>query len=236
MIGDSWTDIAAGTSIIDSLRDYLVNDYGFKIAGATLAGRKMETVQSTSLHFRVIDEAGPEIRYMLLSLGGNDWDYEAGAYHSDPLAEQKRVNDRIASILSDIIETGNTYKISTWGGEPLLWIIHGYDYLNPDNEYSADLVDLSAGCRSFYLKQGFTDSDIDSFFKTGKIDSYNTMLSGLALSNPDLYYIDLRGTLGGPPVADPSLMLDCMHPNPVGFNLITHSYVVSLDSITGGVR
>jgi hypothetical protein len=235
MIGDSWTDLAVGTDLIDTLRDDLEKDYGFQIVGATLAGQKMETVQETGLHLRVINEAGPEIRYMLLSLGGNDWDYSAVPFHADPAAEQKRVNDHITSMLTEIIRSGDQFKIRTWGGEPLVWFIHGYDYLNPDNEFVSGPVSLTAKCRSAYLNSGFTEDEINTYFTYGNIDNYNDALKQYASSISNLQYIDLRGSMGGAPTHK-SLMFDCLHPNPAGFKMVSSRYVTRLDSVTGGVR
>ncbi len=236
MIGDSWTDMVAGTSLIDSLRDYMINDYGFRIAGATLAGSRTDYVLSSALHLRVIDEAGPEIKYMLLSLGGNDWDYKLQGLRENAESEYNRVFSETKMNLSRIIESGNLHKINSWGGDPLIWIIHGYDYLNPDNILISDTVILDKMCRIYYQDQGFTDEEINKYFTTEAIDAYNERLKSFADENPYLEYIDLRGTLKGPPVADKTLMFDCIHPNPVGFSLIARNYVIGVDSITGGIR
>ncbi|HRG77914.1 MAG TPA: SGNH/GDSL hydrolase family protein, partial [Leptospiraceae bacterium] len=61
---------------------------------------------------------------------------------------------------------------------------------------------------------------------------YNNMLRDITTREPQLRYIDLRGTLGGPPASSAGNMWDCIHPNTGGFNLIAKKYVNALEGYT----
>ncbi len=117
MIGDSWTDLMGGVRITRTFREFLEEQYGFKISGSTMAGQRMEVILDTGLHFKVIEEAGPELRYMLLSLGGNDLIIQdATRFNIDPEGEKTIKLDEIETILRKIVYSGNNYKVSLWGG------------------------------------------------------------------------------------------------------------------------
>ncbi|MCC5813773.1 MAG: SGNH/GDSL hydrolase family protein [Leptospira sp.] len=228
MLGDSWTDLLFGTPAIQTLRYHLENEYGYKITGATLGGQRMDTVLSTGLHIQAIDQAGADARYVLLSLGGNDLQGRPSEFVADPIAERERRFAKIESNLRDIIISGNAHKMNKYGGSPLTWIIHGYDYPNPLNENS--LSDTS--CRSTLLRAGFQDEDIQDF-TSGNLDRFNEHLRSITTRLSDLRYIDLRSTLGGPPYSDAGQMFDCIHPTSIGFRLLTDRYVRNLKFWTG---
>src|SRR5688572_30602235 len=69
MVGDSWTDLFLGFDYVRTLRQQLEQDYGYNIIGATLGGTTMEDITIRNSHIQVIETAGPDIKYMLLSLG-----------------------------------------------------------------------------------------------------------------------------------------------------------------------
>ncbi len=232
MIGDSWTDLLLGVPAIRTMSDFLQEDYGYGITRATLGGQTLRVALQTGLHYRVIDTAGPDLKYMLLSLGGNDLSFNAAAFTADPAAERQRVFDEIRANLLQMIRDGNNYKISKWGGGPLLWIIHGYDYSNPDNPFGTLSVE---GCRSTFISRGFTDAQVDGDIRA-TLDLYNTWLAETTALEVNLRYIDLRGTLGGPPISDVGNMFDCIHPTTGGFSLITARYVTSLELLTNNER
>ncbi len=118
----------------------------------------------------------------------------------------------------------------------MIWIIHGYDYLNPDNPLVTDLFSLRGFCRADLKARGFTDHIIDTEFSFGLMDSYNERLLSISQEHPDIRYIDLRTILGGPPTSGSAFLFDCIHPNEAGFALLSNVYVYQLDNFTGGVR
>ncbi|WCL49934.1 SGNH/GDSL hydrolase family protein [Leptospira sp. GIMC2001] len=228
MLGDSWTDLLFGAPAIQTLRYHLENSYDYKITGATLGGQEISRVLSGGLHIQVIDQAGADIKYMLLSLGGNDLQFNPGAYVLDPIGERAKRFAEFESNLKTIVYSGNLHKQNKYGGEPLIWIIHGYDYPNPLNENQLS----STSCRSSLLAAGFADSQIQQF-TSGNLDLFNDFLQNLTFEIPGLVYINLRGNLGGPPYSDAGNMFDCIHPTSLGFKTITDKYVLQLKVTTG---
>ena len=235
IIGDSWTDLLAGLGASKTLRDFLEKDYGYKLTGATLAGRKLKTSVEQGLHLKVIENAGPRMRYMIVSLGGNDVTLDAIRFTADKTAERNRVFGEIQNNLLTMIRTGNAFKIDKWGGDPLLWFVHGYDYSNVDNILSTPIFTSDSGCRNKLNQDGFTDTQIDTEL-TNNLDLYNDMLRVSATLEPTMRYIDLRGTLGGPPRSPANMMLDCIHPTEIGFSLLTARLVTSMELFIGGER
>jgi hypothetical protein len=237
LIGDSWSDLMGGAKLTRTFREFLEEQHHFKVTGATMASQKMHYILEGGIHLRVIEEAGPEIQYVLLSVGGNDLIFQdPSTFNIDPEGDKKTTIDGIEQTIKEIIRTGNEYKVSLWGGEPLTWIIHGYDYLNPDSPFVSQLVELEWFCRPNLTDWGFTQEIIDTEFTYGLMDTYNERLRIISQNEPYLKYIDLRGVLGGPPVSNPSFLFDCIHPNEAGFALITEVYVYQLDNYTGGLR
>lgn len=224
MVGDSWTDLFLSFDYVRTLRQQLEQDYGYHIIGSTIGGTTMEGAYARGAHIQVIETAGPDIKYMLLSLGGNDLQFTPSGYLGDVVGERNRRLAKLEQILHDMILSGNAYKQSRYGGDGLLWIIHGYDYPNPDKPFGAS---DPASCRPTLKKAGFSDAEID-VFPADLVNSYNEFLTQQMLKEPFLRYINLRGTLGGPPTSDPSLMTDCIHPNEYGFQLITARYEATL--------
>lgn len=227
ILGDSWTDLALGVPLIESLRVQLEKNYNYKMVGSTLAGQTMATIYQTGMHTRVIDEAGPDIKYMLLSLGGNDVQGDPKKYVGRMAAEKQERFNLVQTTLLNMIRTGNAYKVQKYGGAPLLWIIHGYDFSNPDVPSRPD----STGCRPTMKAAGLTDTEITSLVVDGLVD-YNNMLRDITTREPQLRYIDLRATLGGPPTSFAGNLWDCIHPNTGGFGLIAKKYVSALEGYT----
>jgi|GEM_PF-990072 hypothetical protein len=227
ILGDSWTDLALGVPLIESLRVQLEKNYNYKMVGSTLAGQTLSTIYQTGTYTRVIDEAGPDIKYMLLSLGGNDIQGNPAKYVGRFAAEKQERFSLLQSNLLNMIRMGNTYKVQKYGGAPLLWIIHGYDFPNPDVPSRPE----STGCRSTLRTAGFTDAEITALVVDGLSD-YNNLLRDITTREPQLRYIDLRATLGGPPSSAAGNMWDCIHPNTGGFNLLAKKYVSALEGYT----
>lgn len=225
MVGDSWTDFAGGVPILADLRDHLVDNYGFQLTTSNLAGLTLRFEWENRRGFeQVIHQAGPKLRFMLLSLGGNDLMSSSGDYSNHA---QSTLDSRLASFdnqLRLLITDGDLLKQSLYGGPPLTWIIHSYDYPDPV---------LDPQCVSGYVAGSGdpTANDLPRFIE----DGFNTKLQYLTTQIPNLRVIDARGTLGGPPSLD-SLMFDCIHPNNNGFTQYSAAYVVRLDAITGGAR
>lgn len=231
MIGDSWTDLLFGVPAVQTLRYHLETSYGYRITGATLGGQRLSTVLGTGLHFQTIDQAGADLRYVLLSLGGNDLLNNPGPFASDMDGERSRRFQQIANDLNHLVATGNAYKISKYGGKPLIWIVHGYDYPNPDNE--GGLSDTL--CRSNLRSQGIPDALVEEFASVS-LNKYNQRLAEIPLFNPDIRYINLLGTLGGPPYSPRGQMVDCLHPSSIGFKILTDRYVSQMKIWTGEDR
>lgn len=229
MVGDSWTDFGLSVELIEDLRDNLVKYHGYNIAGSTLAGQTIDVAFNSGLHYRTIDTAGPDIHYMLLSLGGNDILENASGY-KDRVSEEKQVRlESIRNYLLNMVRTGNAYKIEKYGGGPLTWIIHGYDYTNPDNDATVD-GESSYGCRKYFQSAGLTATEIEAL-NVDYQDELNTLYYNLTLEEPQLKYIDLRNTLEGPP-SNEKYMFDCIHPNHLGFRLLAERYVSILEGYT----
>jgi lysophospholipase L1-like esterase len=226
MVGDSWTDFALGLPVLVDLYDQLTEVYGYRITASNLAGLTLRTEWESRRGFeRVIHKGGPNLRYMLLSLGGNDMIASEGEYSGNPevIADVRLAN--YESRLRLLITNGDLLKQSLYGGEPLTWIIHGYDYLNPLKENSC-VDNYSQGASPI------TQNQLPGFV----LDRFNARLQYLTTQIPNLRYIDARGTLGGPPYSSNSLMFDCIHPNNEGFALYAAAYVARLDLLTGGAR
>ena len=235
LLGDSWTDLALGQPLIRDLRDYVEEDYGFRLTAATLAGQKLATVLHTGLHFEVIRRGGPSLRWMIVSLGGNDLVFNATRYTADPAAERARVLAGIERDLLELVRTGNAFRRSEFGGEPIVWFVHGYDFGNPDNVFTTTAFTSDTGCRARLRISGYSDALIDTELPRN-LDAYHDMLVRAAAQEATLRNIDLRRTLGGPPVTPPSLMFDCIHPNTIGFGSLSAVLVRAIDATTGGAR
>lgn len=225
MVGDSWTDFALGLPVLVDLYDQLTEVHGYRITASNLAGLTLRTEWESRRGFeRVIHNGGPNMRYMLLSLGGNDMIASENEYNGAPetITDVRLAN--YESRLRLLIMNGDLLKQSLYGGEPLTWIIHGYDYLNPLKENSC--VNGYSGTVSI------PQNDLPEYI----ITQFNARLQYLTTQIPNLRYIDARGTLGGPPYSDASLMFDCIHPNNDGFALYGAAYATRLDLLTGGAR
>lgn len=231
MLGDSWTDLVFGTNVIDNLRVQLEKNHGYSIVGSTLGGQEMQGVFKIGSHYRVIDEAGPNLKYMLISLGGNDIQYNPSEYLNDIEETKRKRFQSVKENLLNMIRTGNTYKVQKWGGANLTWIIHGYDYTNPE-KYT---YENATSCRITLKKLGFTDEKVD-YFSTGVLDEYNEFLKGITYEEIHLRYIDLRGSLRQGQFANPDLMFDCIHPNSPGFQILGERYVKILEGYTNNER
>jgi hypothetical protein len=228
MLGDSWTDLLFGVPAIQTLRTHLEMDYNYRIIGATIGGQELNRVLSSGLHIQSIDQAGAEAKYVLLSLGGNDLQARPQNYAADHESELNRRFQELETNLRNLILSGNAHKMNKYGGDPLLWIIHGYDYPNPDNTGGLS----STSCRPTLLAAGIQDADVQRF-TSDSINRYNDFLFSLTYKYSDLRYIDLRRTLGGPPYSPANLMVDCIHPSSVGFKMLTDQYVSKMKVWTG---
>ncbi|MEM7181014.1 MAG: SGNH/GDSL hydrolase family protein [Spirochaetota bacterium] len=231
MIGDSWTDLIFGQPLILTLRKQLEQNHNYRITGATIGGERLDRVVAQNIHVRVIDEAGPDLRYMLISLGGNDLQGNAENYVGDIEGEKNKRLATLEANLLKLVREGNAYKIQKWGGAPLLWIINGYDYSNPDVPSQSG----SVSCRPTLIGKGFSDSEVTAF-TSQVLDDFNEKLRQITYIEPQLRYIDLRGTLGGPSVSREDYMYDCIHPNTVGFELLAQKYVQALEGYTSYER
>lgn len=226
MVGDSWTDFALGLPVLSDMYDQLTEVHGYNITASNLAGLTLRTEWESRRGFeKVIYSGGPTLRYMLLSLGGNDLIASEGEYSGNP---EIIVEARLASYesrLRVLITNGDLLKQSLYGGEPLTWIIHGYDYLNPRVEDSC-VDNYSQGASSI------TRNQLPEYVLT----AFNDRLQYLTTQIPNLRHIDARGTLGGPPYSHADLMFDCIHPNNEGFAMYTAAYAAQLQLLTGGAR
>ena len=244
MVGDSWTDLLYGTNYVETLRVQLEKYYDYKIVGSTRGGETLGGALNLNSHLRVIDEAGSSIRYMLLSLGGNDLQGNVGGYKTNGIITEK--SNRLKTYkanLKQMIASGNAYKISKYGGDPLLWIIHGYDFASPDNEINPA---STTTCRTT-LKNvgGFTDAQINGTDPSGLglpqlFNEYNDTLKTVTTEEPYLKYIDLRYTLGASASnnysSSPNLYGDCIHPTSVGFRILGEKYANAIMGLTKNER
>ncbi|TGN10942.1 SGNH/GDSL hydrolase family protein [Leptospira ilyithenensis] len=231
MIGDSWTDLLLGFPAVDALRVQLEKNHGYQITGATLGGQTLNAALNLGLHFQVIDQAGADIHSIILSLGGNDIQARLSEYSSNPDSVQAERLSTIKSQLRTMIQSGNAYKISKYGGQPIRWIIHGYDYSNPFK--TPVILNSDEGCKSAFASAGIvlTDSEVP-VFSAKQLDGFNEMLRSFTKEEPYFYYVDLRKTLGGPNISNPDLMLDCIHPNSLGFSLLAGKLAPLIAPIT----
>lgn len=230
MIGDSWTDLLLGFPAIDTLRIQLENKHGYQITGATLGGQTLKAAFSQGLHYQVIDQAGADVNTILLSLGGNDLQANLSEYANNFEATKSTRLREIKNDLKVMIQSGNAFKLSKYGGAPLKWIIHGYDYSNPYK--SAVIPGADEGCRTKFISAGVSSENVETY-SVSILNSYNEMLRGITSEEPTFYYTDLRRSLGGPPIAKSELMLDCIHPNNLGFEIIGNNFSKLISPITG---
>lgn len=220
MVGDSWTDFAFGYNLAEDLYDQLTKKYAYKITASNIAGLTLRReLEERMGYIHVIEKAGPEIQYMLISLGGNDMIFPTENYYTEGF--ETTITSRLNAYsfrLKTLILYGNQLKLSLYGGKPLKWVIHGYDYPNPKKDSSCILSALNAGMPEEDAKQ----------IPMKVVDRFNETLKQLSSEIPDLYYIDLRKTLGGPPYSNSDWMTDCLHPNTIGFSMIAEVYVQNL--------
>ena len=227
MIGDSWTDFAFGLELQRDMLDWLRLD-GFRITASVVAGHTLrQEVESKRGFIQVIDNAGPEIKYMFVSLGGNDMlgsigEYEANGFENVLLARQASMEIR----LKRLVQEANFYKQQKYGGAPLTFFIHGYDYPNPN---------LNSACVLDALTEGATESEAQDLIRN-ITNRHNEFLARMDSEIVELHYIDLRATLGGPPVSRSDYMFDCIHPNDIGFQFVTNRFALTVDQYTGGLR
>jgi hypothetical protein len=227
IIGDSWTDLLFGVPAVETLRVQLEKYYNYKLVGSTLGGQTLATVVNTQLYRQVIDNTGPDIKYVILSLGGNDL-LGSPAQYVGRIQDEKNLRlTQIESNLLTMIRIGNAYKVQKYGGAPLLWIIHGYDYANPD----VKSIPNSTGCRPTLRSAGITEAEVP-IVTTEFLNDYNNFLRNLTTKETQLRYIDLRNTLGGPPVSNAGNMFDCIHPTSGGFSVLAKKYVPILEGFT----
>ncbi len=230
MIGDSWTDLLVGYPLVETLRIQLEKNHGYQITGATLGGQTLASALTQGLHYQVIDQSGANVRVILLSLGGNDLQANLKEYAQNLESARALRFNSIKTNLKQMIQTGNTYKRNKFGGEALKWVIHGYDYSNPDMPPLANISD--EGCKNRFITAGFSASTVNEFSFT-QLDLYNEYLRSILAEEPSLYYVDLRKTLGGPAVSKSNYMLDCIHPNNLGFQLLGNRLSYLIAPITG---
>jgi hypothetical protein len=230
MIGDSWTDLLIGYPFVETLRVQLEKNHGYQITGATLGGQTLEAAANLGLQYQVIDQAGASVKVILLSLGGNDIQANLRDYTLDLESARSLRFSKIKSSLRNIIQTGNAYKLSKFGGSPLKWIIHGYDYTNPNMR--PVIPDADEGCNARFVSAGFNLANVEDF-SSKQLDAYNEMLRSFTSEEPTYYYVDLRRTLGGPPKSNANLMLDCIHPNNLGFEFLGNKLSRLISPITG---
>lgn len=224
MVGDSWTDFAAGLPLQTDLHDWLIDSYGYNIQAFVLAGHTAEAELNLLRGFdRVIRTSGPGLKYMFVSLGGNDLLANNRAYWLNGVdAELDARLARLDVVHRSIILQGNLIKQTLYGGEPLIWFISGYDYPNPS---------LDSSCVRGSLNAGMPASQAAA--QTARIiDRYQTYLNTLPAKIPGVYTIELRGTLGGPQESITSLKFDCIHPNTAGFGLLAARYVETVRQVT----
>ncbi|TGN20288.1 SGNH/GDSL hydrolase family protein [Leptospira idonii] len=230
MIGDSWTDLLIGYPAVDTLRVQLEKNHGYKITGATLGGKTLSQASDQGLQFQVIEQAGADIHTMILSLGGNDLQANLSAYVGNENSVQAARFADIKFRIKTMILTGNSYKISKYGGQPLKWIIHGYDYPNPYK--GAVIPGADEGCSTKFASAGFNLPDVAAF-TSQQLDAFNELLRSITSEEPNFYYVDLRRTLGGPPISNAQLMLDCIHPNSLGFQFLGDKLATQISPLTG---
>lgn len=229
IIGDSWTDILLGFPFVETLRPQLENRYHYKFVGATLGGKTLQQVVSQGLQFQVIDQGGADMKVIILSLGGNDIQANLSQYIGNIDAVQAQRFATIKANLKQMIITGNAYKIARFGGPPLKWIIHGYDYPNP---YMPSVIAGSEeGCKSKFDRIGLIVPDAAVFTST-QVDAFNNLLLEITREEPSFIYVDLRSTLGGKPLSRAEFMLDCIHANNLGYTLLADKFARFIYPIT----
>ncbi len=227
MVGDSWTDFFAGLPAQRDLHDWLEEEHGYRITSSIIAGQTAEVEVNMFRGFeRVIRTAGPELRVMVVSLGGNDMLANTRQYQVDGV--NVTTASRLARLeqnLRRMIAEGTVLKDELYGGAPLLWVIHGYDYINPEIENS---------CVRGALQAGMTVSASESF-GVSMLEDMNARYRQLSETIPNFRYVDLRGTLGGPPKSSPSLKVDCIHPNDQGFRLLAARLALGIEAAAGAL-
>jgi lysophospholipase L1-like esterase len=231
MLGDSWTDLLGGIPLIDSLNTHLRREHGYQITGANLGGRTMKQVLEQGLHLQVVKDAGADLKYVIISMGGNDLQGNVSGYRTNIQTEKARRLGILESGIKELTNSMNFEKSKKYGSGSLIFFIHGYDYPNPDNYNPVS----TTSCRETLVKEGFISSEVDPILLDG-LNSYNNLLYSLTNQIPNFYYIDLRGTLGGPPYSNKDLMYDCIHPTSAGFSLLANKLNTGIQSVAGGEK
>jgi hypothetical protein len=235
ILGDSWTNFIQFSQTDLKLQ---LETRGFRILGNAIQGLTLNSALAQNLHRNTIDQAGKNIKYMIISLSGNDLLGNINAYIGVSPGGAS-LNTRIVTIQSNLqtmIFDGNNYKKTKYGGNNLIWILHGYDYINQTMPVCSIATPITQSMNNWGTVQGLSLADMN-FLSLNGFNSLNTMMQNIASgSSGEVYYIDLRSTLGGPPNSSLANMIDCIHPNQTGFNLLGNKYANSIFQIVGQDR
>lgn len=236
--GDSWLDYPR-TDLLTVLEDSFGWDvHSVAHRGDNLESMAYDTNQLTALirTFRGVSKRDKTPDALLLSGGGNDFagpelamllDHvgtDHGGINETIVAELVEV--RMAEAWANLLGFSRQVAIELFGA-PVRTVVHGYDYAVPDGRGFGWLSGFGPfpgpWLAPSYARKGIGSQTPDGLVERFRltrdlIDRYNMMLEAVS-NHPGLdhvRYVDLRGTLKGPPDHEEDWANE-MHPTSPGF-------------------
>lgn len=229
--GDSWFQypkfsvLGIGlTKDVKDIIDQLIDDEKFAIKSLDAGGDIIRNMYHGREYIKEIADQSPEI--FLLSAGGNDF-FEVfpkmlkkndniskieGWLNPNYITELQVLSKYYEALLTEVIDKHPDIKI----------IIHGYDYIMPKSDgkwIGAPMVEV-----------GINNSDDQKKLIRFIMDEFNNHLMMLAHKpefQHNVSYLDLRGTVP----QDKNYWHDEIHPNDIGFKLVSDKYKILINSL-----
>lgn len=240
--GDSWFSYFPPPDVLDGLRKPIWNRR-YKIYGKPRAGAYLNDMvyggRDLLETFQAIEEHNPEA--ILFSAGGNDiagdelfcmlWHRLAEAVSKDgnPIELNEKV---VTGLIHEVF--GKAYRdfisaVRQKAGRDLPVLVHGYDYAIPDGRgWSGGFGPLPGPWLDPSLTRKGYDRKLHQQRRQSAvnqmIDAFNEMLISLAAEVPNVFHVDLRGTLSADQWANE------LHPNPEGFMAVAARFDAALSA------
>ncbi len=252
--GDSWFDYQLAY-VEDPLRGdllgHLQHSRDYVIYRVSHAGDTLENMIYGSRHgrppackveqpqivktFQAMHKVEPQ--FLLFSGGGNDIaGDELRALLNHAMSGLPLLRKEVVDYIFDVVmlesfkDLIHKLRIAARDFNPDIPVFfHGYDYAIPDGR-GVDLLIPGWTITGPWLKPAFASKHITEEFQCKKIinhliDRFNGMLQTVAAENDNVYYIDLRGTLG------PGDWANELHPTAKGFGKVADKFLHALGAV-----
>ena len=204
--GDSWFNDHRGNDVTD----YLSQSYNVYSFAET--GSKMRGILKDGDFRRLVVLEKPQV--VLLSAGGKEL-FEG--YFKEIIKTTASGDDFFTPYYTafkrDIAELYEG-ALEDMAGKSENVIVSGYDHI----------VYKKGAVHHLLAKRGFTDPNA---VKTKLIDDLNESIAAMAAQYPNVFYVDLRGTL-----TNPDEWQDELHPSAAGFSKISEKIKAKIEEVT----